>query len=68
MNTHVFAYGRPLAASTRIRLPVPRPSVPALRAWLNAPPRHGPMPVAGYMYGLWLRPVERRDIDAGGAR
>jgi hypothetical protein len=68
MNTHVFPYGRPLAASKRIRLSDPRPSFGALRAWLNAPPRHEPMPVAGYMYGLWLRPAERPDVDAGARR
>lgn len=65
MNTHVFHYGRPLAAATRIRLPDPRPSVAALRAWLDAPPRHEPMPIAGYMYGLWPRPAERPDNARG---
>ncbi|MGO9902726.1 MAG: hypothetical protein ACLP0J_24240 [Solirubrobacteraceae bacterium] len=31
----------------------------ALRAWLNEPSKHKPTPIAGYMYGLLLRPVDR---------
>ena len=63
MNTHSFATRHPLAAGTRFNLRVPRPSRRALRVWLNEPARHEPMPIAGYMYGLWLRPAERPDID-----
>jgi hypothetical protein len=29
----------------------------AFRAWLNEPAKHEPTPIAGYMYGLVLRPA-----------
>jgi hypothetical protein len=31
----------------------------AVRAWANQPASHKAMPIAGYMYGLALRPVDR---------
>jgi hypothetical protein len=62
MNTHSFTPRHPLAA-TRINLRLPRIRARAVRVWLNEPPRHEPMLIAGCMYGLWLRPAERPDID-----
>ena len=63
MSTHVFSTRRRVAAPIKIDLRVPHVSARAVRAWLNEPPRHAPMPIAGHMYGLLLRPADRSDID-----
>ncbi len=45
--------------SIRSRLTLGHRRVHELRAWLNGPSKDGPTPIAGYMYGLLLRPVDR---------
>jgi hypothetical protein len=65
MNTHILTPRRPLLAARRPGLRLPRPSAKALRAWLNRPARHEPVPTTAIMYGL-PRPNDRRDI--GGSR
>jgi hypothetical protein len=65
MNTHTLTRRRPLVAARRPGLRLPRPSTKAVRAWLNEPPRHEPVPTTAIMYGL-PRPNDRRDI--GGPR
>ncbi len=47
---------RPIPIRPRPTLGHRRLNVHALRSWLNEPPKHGPTPIAGYMYGLLLRP------------
>jgi hypothetical protein len=66
MNTHILTRRRPLVASHPIGLHRSRPTVKAVRAWLNEPARHEPVPVTAYMYGLMLRPTDR--ADSGGSR
>ncbi len=50
---------RPISIRSRLTLGHRRLNVHALRAWLNEPSGHGPTPIAGHMYGLLLRPVDR---------
>jgi hypothetical protein len=66
MNTHILTRRRPLVATDRVGLHLSRPTVQAVRAWLNEPARHEPVPVSTYMYGLLLRPTDRP--DSGGPR
>jgi hypothetical protein len=63
MSTHVCPTRRRVAAPIKVDLRVPRVSARTVRAWLNEPPRHAPIPIAGHMYGLLLRPADRPDID-----
>jgi hypothetical protein len=52
---------RPVLIRSRLTPGHRRVSVHALRAWLNEPSRHGPTQIAGYVYGLLLRPVDRSE-------
>jgi hypothetical protein len=63
MSTHIFATRRTPAAPLKFNLRFSRPSSRAVRSRLDEPARHEPMPIAGHMYGLLLRPAERPDID-----
>lgn len=66
MNTHILTRRRPLVATNRIDLRLSRPRLESVRAWLNPPARHDPVPGTAHMYGLLLRPTDRPDI--GGSR
>jgi hypothetical protein len=66
MNTHILTRRRPLVVIHRPGRRHSRPTVKAVRAWLNQPARHEPVPSTAYMYGLLLRPTDRPDI--GGTR
>jgi hypothetical protein len=66
MNTHILTRPRPLAAAGHPALRLSRPSAKAVRAWLNQPARHEPVPTTAIMYGLQLRPRDRP--DTGSAR
>ncbi len=50
---------RPISIRSRLTLGHLRLDVHTLRTWLNEPSKHGPTPIAGYMHGLLLRPVDR---------
>jgi hypothetical protein len=65
MNTHILTRRGPLPVAGRPALRPSRPTVNAVRAWLNEPARHEPVPTTAIMYGL-PRPNDRRDI--GGSR
>ncbi len=49
----------PFSIHSRLALAHRRLTVHALRAWLNEPSKYGPTPIACYMYGLLLRPIDR---------
>jgi hypothetical protein len=69
MHIPAFVSHRPFARVMPARAPhhlsAPMVNRRALRVWLDQPGRE-PTPVAGHMYGLLLRPVDRQDI--GGDR
>jgi hypothetical protein len=66
MNTHISTRRRPLVLTHPVGLRLSRPTAKGVRAWLNQPARHEPVPGTAHMYGLLLRPTDRPDI--GGSR
>jgi hypothetical protein len=65
MNTHILTRRRPLVVLHRPGLRLSRPTARAVRAWLNEPARHEPVPTTAIMYGLQLRPGDRPDSGRG---
>jgi hypothetical protein len=67
MNNSSFAprlgaAAAPMVARPDVRLPRLRALLRAVSAWLDEPGRRESLPIAGGMYGLWLRPADHPAI------
>lgn len=73
MNNSSFAprlpaVATPTVARRRVRLPRLRSLLRSVYAWLDEAGGREPLPIAGYMYGLWVRPADHPRLSQDGRR